>query len=216
MDVTPASVRSARFGRFEVDLRAGELLKQGRRIRLQDQPLQILAMLLERPGQMVARDELQKRLWPAASFGDFDHGLNNAINRLREALGDSAENPRYIETIPRRGYRFVATVESVTAAASDDSLVGQPTGLADRVTVTTAPDSDAVRVPWRSSTVVRYGIMGLLAVGVLLLNAGGWRGRPLPGAERRPIRSGPRPPLGAMEGRGDNFRRASQRDPAKG
>src|SRR3989442_9039224 len=156
-------------------------------------------MLLERPGQMVARDELQKRLWPAASFGDFDHGLNNAINRLREALGDSAENPRYIETIPRRGYRFVATVESVTAAASDDSLVGQPTGLADRVTVTTAPDSDAVRVPWRSSTVVRYGIMGLLAVGGLLLNAGGWRGPLPPRAKAPPIPTGSPLPPAALE-----------------
>ena len=121
---TPASVRSVRFGPFEADLRAGELIKQGRRIRLQDQPLHILVMLLERPGEMIGREELQQRLWPATSSGDFDHGLNNAINRLREALGDSAENPRYIATIPRRGYRFVAAVETNASGSAEESLIG--------------------------------------------------------------------------------------------
>lgn len=105
------SVCKARFGPYEVDFRAGELLKNGRRIRLQDQPLQVLAMLLEQPGGVVTRDELRQKLWPTDTFVDFEHGLNNAINRLREALNDSAEKPRFIETLPRRGYRFMAPVE---------------------------------------------------------------------------------------------------------
>jgi TolB-like protein/DNA-binding winged helix-turn-helix (wHTH) protein/Flp pilus assembly protein TadD len=121
-----ASASPARFGPFAVDFRAGELLKNGRRIRLQDQPLQVLAMLLEHPGNVVTRDEFRQKLWPADTFVDFDHGLNNTINRLREALSDSAEGPRYIETLPRRGYRFMGAVETFaepkpTAAASSAS-----------------------------------------------------------------------------------------------
>src|SRR5712692_10081185 len=100
-----------RFGVFEADLQAGELRKQGLKIKLQDQPFQILAMLLERPGELVTREEIRQRLWPADTFVDFDHGLNNAVNRLREALTDSAETPRFIETLPRRGYRFIAPVK---------------------------------------------------------------------------------------------------------
>src|ERR1700687_796095 len=96
------------FGVFELDLRAGELRKQGVKIKLQEQPLQILAMLLEHPGQVVTREELRSRLWPSDTFVDFDHGLNKSINKLREALGDSAENHRFIETRARRGYRFLA------------------------------------------------------------------------------------------------------------
>ena len=104
----PAAV--VRFGVFEVDLRAGELRKQGLKIKLQDQPFRILAMLVERPLELVTRDEIRQRLWPEDTFVDFDHGLNNAINRLRGALRDSADNPRFIETLPRKGYRFIATV----------------------------------------------------------------------------------------------------------
>src|SRR4051812_43861042 len=98
------------FGVFELDLRAGELRKRGLRVRLQQQPLQILAMLLEQAGQVVTREDLQKALWPADTFVDFDHGLNKAINKIREALGDSAESPRFVETVARRGYRFIAQV----------------------------------------------------------------------------------------------------------
>ena len=96
-----------RFGTFEADFRARELRKAGVRIKLHDQPFQVLAMLLDRPGELVNRDEIRKRLWPGDTFGDFDHGLNNAVARLREALGDSADTPRFIETLPRRGYRFI-------------------------------------------------------------------------------------------------------------
>src|SRR6266850_3839051 len=112
MPTPSASSPPARFGPFEVDFRAGELLKNGRRIRLQDQPLQVLAALLERPGNVVTRDDFRQRLWPNDTLVDFDHGLNNAINRLRDALNDSAETPRFIETLPKRGYRFISQVES--------------------------------------------------------------------------------------------------------
>ena len=99
-----------RFGVFEADLRAGELRKHGLKLKLQEQPFRILAMLLERPGQVVTREDLQKKLWVGDTFVDFESGLNKAMNRLREALADSAENPRFIETLPKRGYRFIAPV----------------------------------------------------------------------------------------------------------
>ena len=101
-----------RFGEFELDPDAGELRRDGTRVRLQDQPLQVLQILLEHPGKAIPREELQKRIWPSDTFVDFDHGINNAIKRLREALGDTAETPRFIETLPRRGYRFIADLES--------------------------------------------------------------------------------------------------------
>jgi DNA-binding winged helix-turn-helix (wHTH) protein len=116
--------RKIRFGAFQVDLRSGELRKHGTRIRLQEQPFRILAMLLENPGELVTREELQKELWPADTFVDFETGLNTAIKRLRDALGDSAEHPRYIETLPRRGYRFIAALEngSPTAAVASPEI----------------------------------------------------------------------------------------------
>ena len=100
-----------RFGAFEVDLPSGEVRKSGSRIKLQDQPFKVLQILLEHPGELVTREELQSRIWPDASFGDFDHAVNIAVGKLRAALGDSAENPSFIETVPRRGYRFVATLD---------------------------------------------------------------------------------------------------------
>lgn len=105
-----ASIR--RFSVFELDVRTGELRKNGMRLRLQEQPFQVLAMLLERPGELVTRDDLRQKLWPADTFVDFDHGLNTAVNKLREVLADSAASPRYIETLPKRGYRFIYPVES--------------------------------------------------------------------------------------------------------
>jgi len=94
-----------------VDLRAGELRKQGEKVVLQEQPLQILAMLLERPGEIVTREEIRRKLWPDDTIVEFDHSINAAVQRLRQALGDSAENPRFVETLARRGYRFFAPVE---------------------------------------------------------------------------------------------------------
>ena len=103
--------RTIRFGAFEADLPSGEVRKSGSRIKLQDQPFKILQILLEHPGDLVTREELQSRIWPEDSFGDFDHAVNVAVGKLRAALGDSAENPSFIETVPRRGYRFVARLD---------------------------------------------------------------------------------------------------------
>jgi len=112
-------VRRLRFGVFEVDLAAGELRKNGSRIRLQEQPFQVLATLLQNPGQVVTRDDLRQRIWPADTFVDFDHSLNTAVNKIREALGDSASSPRFVETLARRGYRFIAPVDGGAASPSD-------------------------------------------------------------------------------------------------
>jgi len=116
------NLRIARFGLYEADLAAGELRKAGLRIKLQDRPFQILAVLLEKPGEILGREELQKRLWPAETFVDFEHGMNTAITKLRQALCDEADNPRYIETLPRRGYRFIAPVTFGGFSSSDAQL----------------------------------------------------------------------------------------------
>ncbi len=110
------SPRLISFGIFEVDLLTGELRRAGQKLKLTGQPLQVLAILLERPGEVVTREELQKRLWPD-TFVDIDHNLNAAINKVREVLGDSAENPRFVETLPRRGYRFIVPVKFFTDAS---------------------------------------------------------------------------------------------------
>ena len=126
----PTSRTLIRFGVFELDTETGELRKQGVKVRLQVQPFQILQILLERPGQVVTREDLQRRIWPSDTFVDFDTGLYNAIKRLRDALGDSAENPRFIETLSRRGYRFIGTVEGnghVATAATLPAEATQPT-----------------------------------------------------------------------------------------
>ena len=106
-------VRIIRFGEFEFDVRAAELRKGERKIRLQEQPFRILVMLLEHPGEVVLREEIRQRLWPNGTIVEVGHGINAAVLRLREALGDSAENPRYVETLARRGYRFAGQVETV-------------------------------------------------------------------------------------------------------
>lgn len=109
----PAQFRRAiKFAVFEADLAGRELRKNGLKIRLQDEPFQVLAMLLENSGQIVTREKLRRKLWPADTFVDFDNGLNTAINKIREALCDSAEKPRYVETLPRRGYRFMVDIEN--------------------------------------------------------------------------------------------------------
>src|SRR5579875_202054 len=102
-----------RFGVFEADTGTGELRKQGLRVRIKAQPFQVLCMLLERPDELLTREEISRQLWPDGTFVDFDHGVNSAVNRIREALGDSASNPRFVETLARRGYRFVAPVERI-------------------------------------------------------------------------------------------------------
>ena len=124
MEGTIRSSGQIRFGVFEVDLRAGELRRKGLKVKLQEQPLQLLTVLLEHPGVVVTREELQKTLWPGDTLVDFDHGLNKAVNKIRQALGDSAENPRFVETLGRRGYRFIADVVIVDAAPVE--LTGKP------------------------------------------------------------------------------------------
>jgi len=116
-DELPAEGRLS-FDAYHVDLRTGELRKHGRKIRLAGRPFQILALLLEQPGELLTRKDLQSRLWPADTFVDFEHGVNAAVQTLRRALCDSHKKPRYIETLPRRGYRFIATVERIHANAA--------------------------------------------------------------------------------------------------
>jgi cholera toxin transcriptional activator len=120
MTVPQNNAKVARFGLFELDPSAGELRKSGVKLRLQEQPFQVLAFLLERAGEVVTREELQQKLWPSDTFVDFDHGLNTAINKVREALGDSASNPRYVETLARRGYRFIAPVQDAVESGTPE------------------------------------------------------------------------------------------------
>ena len=119
----PAIVR---FDIFEIDSQAGELRKDGRRVKLQEQPFRVLSLLLQRHGQVVTREELREQLWPADTFVDFDHGLNSAVARLREALRDSADKPRFIETIAKRGYRFIAPVRAGTLSEESSKVETHP------------------------------------------------------------------------------------------
>src|SRR5215469_1316383 len=113
MQVPASPSERLRVGEFEVDLRCGEVRLNGDKVRLQQRPFQILAALLQRPGEVVTRDEIRQNLWPTDTFVDFEHSINTAVNKLREALGDDVENPRFIETLPRYGYRLISPVEIV-------------------------------------------------------------------------------------------------------
>ena len=126
MPLSAPAARILRFDIFELDLRAGELRKRDLKLRLQGQPIEVLAILLQRAGEVVTREEIRAQIWTADTFVDFDHSLHNAIAKLREALGDSAETPRYIETLPRRGYRFIAPVEEVGTQKSEPSAENAP------------------------------------------------------------------------------------------
>src|SRR5258708_3106165 len=150
-------ISGARFGSFQVAFDVGEIRKEGLRIRVQQQPLKLLQILLERPGEVISREHLRNRLWLNESFGDFDQAVNIAVGKLRNALGDSAENPRYIETLPKRGYRFIAEVSIVDSdgrpgtqapgspassariSASSDLNLAQPNAMVKVATVTDAP-----------------------------------------------------------------------------
>lgn len=127
--VPAETTKRYKFGLYEANLESGELFRNGQKLRMQEQPFQVLVALLERPAQVVTRDELRERLWPSDTFVDFDHSLNTAINKLRDALGDGAANPRFIETLPRRGYRFIAPVQSlgVEAPLPADAVSSPPT-----------------------------------------------------------------------------------------
>ncbi len=150
-----------RFGVFEVDAATGELRRQGLRVKLNTQPFQVLLMLLDRPGQLLTREEISRELWPDGTFVDYEHGVNSAINRIREALGDTAASPRFLETLARRGYRFIAPVElmiagenrssSVTEAPArpeDDSSSSGSSSSRPRVQILATPE-DLPKVPYR-------------------------------------------------------------------
>ena len=132
----------ARFGVFEADLDARELRKNGQRLRLQEQPFAVLAVLLERAGQVITREELREKLWPADTFVDFDHSLNTAVNKIREVLGDSAASPRFVETLARRGYRFLGEVQWGPASG-----VSQEPGNSDPAVVAAALPSPHRAIP---------------------------------------------------------------------
>jgi TolB-like protein/DNA-binding winged helix-turn-helix (wHTH) protein len=163
LTAAPAS-RVLRFEGFELDVRAGELRKAGVKLRLQGQPIQVLATLLNRAGELVTREELRAQVWPAETFVDFDHGLHNAIARLREALGDSAGTPRYIETLPRRGYRFIGTVERV--GVEEPALTGPSESFREAPIVAASgrPRRTVVGVP----LMVVAGVVALAIAAVLV------------------------------------------------
>src|SRR4051794_18247270 len=167
-----SSVRGIRFGVFEVDLRSGELRKKGIKIKLQDQPFLLLITLLNQRGEIITREELRRTLWPDGTFIDFDHGLGSAINRVREALGDSAANPRFVETVPRRGFRFIAPIETVI----DDTLAGveivdgaQETATEDpSLAGNQADSSKKATVPERMSSVLDWKGPSLVSLVILI------------------------------------------------
>ena len=149
-----------RFGVFELDLTAGELRKNGVKLRLQGQPFQVLALLLERAGEVVSREELQQKLWPADTFVDFDHSLNTAINKVREVLGDSASSPRYVETLARRGYRFIAPVQQDKPQPVAESPVPVPPAPIQPAAPALHPELE-VPIPHRGLT---RGLFALIQV----------------------------------------------------
>ncbi len=167
MAVPQNQKRVAKFGVFELDLGAGELRKSGVKLRLQGQPFQVLALLLERAGEVVTREELQQKLWASDTFVDFDHSLNTAINKVREALGDSASSPRYVETLARRGYRFIAPVQGYGEGGPEretqsvDSHASGP-GAAVAVTAAALHPELGVPIPRRALTRGLFALIQLM------------------------------------------------------
>jgi eukaryotic-like serine/threonine-protein kinase len=167
--------RLIRFGIFEADLSAGELRKSGSRIRLQEQPFQILTMLLERPGQVITREDLRAKLWPSDTFVDFEHGVNSGVARLREALGDSADSPRYIETLPRRGYRLIVSVEGPAQVPGPPVEGNGGNGADASLTITepspqvaaagAGPNAPVARFAWRRSAALAAVAAALIGIG---------------------------------------------------
>jgi TolB-like protein/DNA-binding winged helix-turn-helix (wHTH) protein len=168
MPISSPSPEPIRFNAFEVNVRAGELRKHGIRIKVQDQPFRVLQVLLEHPGEVVTREELQHQIWPSDTFVDFDRGLNNAVKRLREALADSADEPRYIETIPKRGYRFIAVVEP-----TNGHKVVEAESPAIPVETARSPEKKKLflnRQSWKASVAVFFAIALVVVVGLFLRN----------------------------------------------
>ena len=175
--------RLIRFGVFELDLRSGELEKQGRKIRLEGQPVQVLICLLENPGELVTREELHRKLWPADTFVNFEHGLNAAVKRLRQAIQDSATNPRFVETLPRRGYRFIAPIQVVAesedvsstrdvapvaeAPATREAVEATDRGEAGRTETTVAVVTRQRPRAWKISGLVLFIVLGISAAWIV-------------------------------------------------
>jgi TolB-like protein/DNA-binding winged helix-turn-helix (wHTH) protein len=170
MKTTPTLGRVIRFGVFEADLRAGELRKNGLKVKLQEKPFQILELLLEHPGEPITREEIEKKLWPDGTFVDFDHSLNTAINKLREALGDTAENPRFVETLARRGYRFIYPVAPASSPAEE-----AVTPVYDR-----RPGDAAHRAALQKRLALAAVVLVAIVVAILALNLAGLRERLFP------------------------------------
>src|SRR6516165_861640 len=179
MAAPPASY-VARFEDFVVDLRTGELFRNGKKIRLQVQPFQVLALVVQRPGELVSRDELRDKLWPDNTFVDFDDGLNTAIRKLRQVLRDSPDDPRYIETLPRRGYRFVAPVttawppQAEPAPSVAERVIEDPDAAGREERVAEVPAVSRAHTGWMLGA-----IAVLIGLGVFLV-AGNLRDRLLP------------------------------------
>jgi TolB-like protein/DNA-binding winged helix-turn-helix (wHTH) protein len=180
MNSLPSPCSEIRVGEWDLDLQSGELRKPGAALRLQEQPLQILQMLVERPGKLVSREDLRRRIWPADTFVDFDHGLYSAIKRLRDALGDSTEKPVYIETLSRRGYRLIAPVTTPLDAGAPQTTLAKE-----------AVPSVGVHVPGRFGRLANAILAGtVLLVAVLLrIDAGNFRGRLFGSSAAKPITS---------------------------
>jgi len=181
MSAPIANSGTVRFGAFEADLRSGELRKDGIKVKLEGQPFQVLAALLERPGQLVTREELQKELWPDETFVDFEQGINAAVKRLRLALEDSADQPRFVETLPRRGYRFIARLENGAQPAAPATEVSQLT-LAGEEPVSQekqTPESALMRRATARRRPILVGLVATIAFVLLVFgsNLGGWRNR---------------------------------------
>jgi TolB-like protein/DNA-binding winged helix-turn-helix (wHTH) protein/Tfp pilus assembly protein PilF len=173
-----------RFGAFTADLQTGELVKNGTKIRLQVQPFQVLVLLLRRAGEMVTREELREKLWPENTFVDFDDGLNTAIRKLRQVLGDSADHPKYIETLPRRGYRFIGSLSDASTSKANavpalSELVIEQQSSAASEGVVTSPAASETHRRWKlwATAAAMVGLVVLVGVLLLLarLDAGGWR-----------------------------------------
>ena len=186
MEASAAQVASViRFGVFELDPRSGELRRSGVLLNLQDQPLKVLECLLERPGELVTREALRQRLWPGDTFVDFEQGVNAAVKRLRETLADSAESPRFVETLPRRGYRFIAPVErddrdrsGLAPSAPDQraSLAGKP-----------APPA-LVEKPPAAARRGRHALIAAGAIALVLMTIAAWLRRASPETPVAPLR----------------------------
>src|SRR5579862_2435856 len=154
------SSRNASFGPYSLDVRSGELKKFGTRVKIGEQAFQILCSLLDAPGEMVSREELRARLWPGDTFVDFDHGLNSAVQRLRDCLADTAENPQWVETVPRRGYRFLGKVEWGNGLRAESDVVSVPVQPAATASAH-AEERAALAAPRRSGVKWLAGVVAM-------------------------------------------------------